>query len=66
MERFDVRRGLIKEVEGSGGLAALAKEFFDHVEGSANKSFEASCGVSSCPLDVLFWDGARVLWERPG
>ena len=42
MERFDVRRGLIKEVEGSGGLGALAKEFFDNVEGSSNESFEAT------------------------
>ena len=60
MERFDVRRGLIKEVEGSGGLAALAKEFFDHVEGSANKSFEASHGVMTS-IEARYENGAMIV-----
>ena len=33
MERFDVRRGIIKEVGENGGLSELAKEFFEKVEG---------------------------------
>ena len=32
MERFDVRRGIIKEVGENGGLSELAKEFFEKVE----------------------------------
>jgi len=45
MERFDVRRGLIKEIESNGGICALAKEFFDKVERTSDASFEASHGV---------------------
>ena len=60
MERFDVRRGLIKEVEGSGGLAALAKEFFDQVESSTDKSFEASHGVMTS-IEARYENGAMIV-----
>tara|TARA_B100000902_G_C27095767_1_gene806170 strand:+ start:49 stop:561 length:513 start_codon:yes stop_codon:yes gene_type:complete len=45
MERFDVRRGLIKEIESNGGISELAKEFFDKVDKTSDTSFEASHGV---------------------
>ena len=45
MERFDVRRGIIKEVEENGGLSELAKEFFEKVERTSAESFEGSHGV---------------------
>ena len=31
MERFDVKRGLVKQVSENGGLAVLASEYFDDV-----------------------------------
>ena len=60
MERFDVRWGLIKEGEGSGGLAALAKEFFEHVERSADNSFEASHGVMKS-IEARYENGAMIV-----
>lgn len=60
MERFDVRRGLIKEVEGTGGLGALAKEFFDHVEDSSDKSFDASHGVMTS-IEARYENGAMIV-----
>tara|TARA_B100000686_G_scaffold142910_1_gene150407 strand:+ start:11140 stop:11700 length:561 start_codon:yes stop_codon:yes gene_type:complete len=45
MERFDVKRGLVKQVSENGGLAALASEFFDDVKGSGDSSFSGSHGV---------------------
>lgn len=60
MERFDVRRGLIKEVEGSGGLGTLAKEFFDHVEGSSSESIEATHGVMTS-IVARYENGAMIV-----
>ncbi len=60
MERFDVRRGLIKEVDGSGGLPALAKEFFDHVESSSGNSFQASHGVMTS-IEARYENGALIV-----
>ena len=31
MERFDVRRGKVKQIEEEGGLSVLAGSFFDSV-----------------------------------
>ncbi len=45
MERFDVRRGIIKEVGENGGLSELAKELFEKVERTSAESFEGSHGV---------------------
>ncbi len=42
MERFDVRRGLIKQVNGEGGLSALAERYFEQVEGTGENSFSGS------------------------
>ena len=44
MERFDVRRGIIKEVGENGGLSELAKEFFEKVERTSAESFEVPRG----------------------
>ena len=60
MERFDVRRGLIKEVGGSGGLAALAKEFFDKVESSSDSSFVGSHGVMTS-IEARYENGAMIV-----
>ena len=60
MERFDVRRGLIKEVGGSGGLVALAREFFDEVESPSDHAFEASHGVMKS-IEAKYENGAMIV-----
>ena len=45
MERFDVKRGLVKQVSENGGLATLASEFFDDVNDSGDNSFNGSHGI---------------------
>jgi hypothetical protein len=39
MERFDVKRGLMKQILADGGLAVLAKKYFDKVEADGKTSF---------------------------
>ena len=60
MERFDVRRGLVKEVEGNGGLAKLAEEFFDTVEETSEASFEASHGIMTS-IEASYQSGALII-----
>ena len=60
MERFDVRRGLIKEVEESGGLSELASEFFDNVEKTSENSFSGSHGVMTS-IEARFENGALIV-----
>ena len=50
MERFDVKRGLVKQVSENGGLAVLASEYFDDVSESGNNSFSGSHGVMTLSL----------------
>ena len=45
MERFDVKRGLVKQISENGGLATLASEFFDDIRDSGDNSFSGSHGV---------------------
>ena len=45
MERFDVKRGLVKQVSENGGLSALASEYFDQVNDNGDNSFIGSHGV---------------------
>ncbi|RAH07020.1 MAG: hypothetical protein CMA00_001045 [Methanobacteriota archaeon] len=60
MERFDVRRGLIKEVEGNGGLPIMASEFFDNVEAISESSFSGSHGVMTS-IEAKYYKGALVV-----
>ena len=60
MERFDVRRGLVKEVGESGGLAKLAEEFFDTVEETSKESFSASHGVMTS-IEASYQNGALIV-----
>ena len=60
MERFDVRRGVIKEVGENGGLSELAKEFFEKVERTSEESFEASHGVMTSIVG-RFENGALIV-----
>jgi len=45
MERFEVKRGLIKSIGGNAGLAKLATEYFDDVEVDSNGVFKASFAI---------------------
>jgi len=60
MERFDVRRGLIKEVEGNGGLNLLAEDFFDTVDSTSDSSFVASHGVMTS-ISARYENGALIV-----
>ena len=60
MERFDVRRGIIKEVSSNGGIAALAKEFFDTVDSTSDSSFEASHGVITS-IEARYENSAMIV-----
>ena len=60
MERFDVRRGVIKEVGENGGLSELAKEFFEKGERTSEESFEASHGVMTSIVG-RFENGAFIV-----
>ena len=45
MERFDVRRGKVKEIEEEGGLSVLARSFFDTIEEGKDGAFSGSHGI---------------------
>ena len=45
MERFDVKRGLIKSLDSEGGLVALASHYFEVVKETGNNSFSGSHGI---------------------
>jgi hypothetical protein len=42
MERFEVKRGLVKQITADGGLAALASKHFEIVEVDGENSFSGS------------------------
>ena len=60
MERFDVKRGLIKEIEKSGGLSELARKFFDNVETISEDAFHGSHGIMTS-IDARFEGGALIV-----
>ena len=45
MERFDVRRGMVKQIIQEGGLSALASKYFDDVQSTGDSSFTGSHGI---------------------
>ena len=45
MERFEVKRGIIKSMGGNAGLAKLATEHFNNVEVTADGVFKASYAI---------------------
>ena len=60
MERFDVRRGMVKEVNTNGGLGELARDFFDDVEVIGENSFRASHGIMTA-IDSKYENGALIV-----
>lgn len=47
MERFAVKRGLVKQVTADGGLGKLAQDFFDNVTPAGENAFTGSHGIMS-------------------
>ena len=45
MEKFSVKRGLVKQIGGNAGLAKLATEYFDNVNANSDGEFTASFGI---------------------
>ena len=45
MERFAVKRGLIKSMGGNAGLAKLATSYFENINVDADGVFTGSCGL---------------------
>jgi hypothetical protein len=45
MERFEVKRGLIKIIDSEGGLNSLGDKHFDNVDNTENGGFNASWGL---------------------
>jgi len=45
MEKFSVKRGIVKQIGGNAGLAKLATEYFDDVNANSEGVFVASFGI---------------------
>jgi len=60
MERFEVKRGLIKNMDG-GGLARLAAEHFDNVVADSEGGFSASKGIMTNVQGSYSDDGKLVV-----
>ena len=60
MERFDVRRGLVKDVTANGGLGELAREFFDNVEVVDENSMNASHGIMTA-IEARYENGGIIV-----
>jgi len=68
MERFEVKRGVVKQVTAEGGLAALAGRHFDNIDDKGENSFEGSHGIMSMVRAEYTTDGklqVEVVNERP-
>ena len=61
MEKFAVKRGLVKQIGGNAGLAKLATEYFDGVNANADGEFTASYGILTKVTGHLDSDGKLVV-----
>ncbi len=61
MERFDVKRGLVKQVSSDGGLAVLARDYFDNVKDAGDNSFNGSHDIMTSIVASYNEQGALVV-----
>ena len=61
MERFDVKRGLVKQVTSNGGLAVLARDYFDNVEDTGDNSFNGSHDIMTSIVASYNEQGALIV-----
>ena len=61
MERFDVKRGVVKDVTANGGLTVLAGKFFENVNKTGDNSFEGSHDIMTSISGNYNEAGALIL-----
>ena len=61
MERFDVKRGLMKQINADGGLAVLAGKYFENVEANEDGSFIGSHDIMTSIKGSFSDSGALVI-----
>ncbi len=61
MERFEVKRGLVKQVTAEGGLAALASRHFEVVEADGENSFSGSHDIMTSIVGHYSDKGALIV-----
>ena len=61
MERFHVKRGLMKQVSADGGLVKLAREHFEDVKTSGDGGFEGRFGILSLVSGEYGPDGTLLI-----
>ena len=61
MEKFAVKRGLVKQIGGNAGLAKLATEYFDNVNANSDGEFTASFGILTSVTGHFDNDGKLVV-----
>jgi hypothetical protein len=61
MEKFSVKRGLVKQIGGNAGLAKLATEYFDGVNADSEGVFVASFGILTKVQGHFDSDGKLVV-----
>jgi|TARA_B100001105_G_scaffold249595_1_gene236715 hypothetical protein len=61
MERFDVKRGVVKDVTANGGLTVLAGKFFENVNKTGDNSFEGSHDIMTLISGHYNEAGALIL-----
>ena len=61
MEKFSVKRGLVKQIGGNAGLAKLATQYFDDVNANSDGEFTASYGILTKVTGNFDSDGKLVV-----
>ncbi len=61
MERFEVKRGLIKQVTADGGLASLASRHFEVVEADGDNTFSGSHDIMTSITGYYSDKGALIV-----
>ena len=62
MERFEVKRGLVKTINSEGGLNAIANKHFDNVKNTENDGFSAAWGLMT-DIKAHFDDDGKLVVE---
>ena len=61
MERFEVKRGLVKQITADGGLSALAERHFENVEADGDNAFNASHDIMTSIKGHFSEKGALIV-----
>jgi len=61
MERFEVKRGLVKQITADGGLAALASKHFENVKADGDNAFTGSHDIMTAIEGHFSEKGALIV-----